>query len=178
MPLLSAGKVRTIRVMDSPATNAAAGQTRDYAGLRARVRAFSGDRAARMQAFVDAAWDAFREVDVSWIGFYLIAEGEQEMRLGARRDKPACSPIGLHGACGKAWRERRTLIVRDVRELGAGYIACDPRDLSELVIPLFDPAIPGVCWGVLDVDSFSIGAFDEADARGMLEALRAGGLTA
>lgn len=131
----------------------------------------------RMQAFVDAAWPLFCDADVSWIGFYLISADGREMLLGPRRDKPACSPIGLHGACGQAWRERRTLIVRDVRELGAGYIACDPRDLSELVIPLFDPADATICWGVLDVDSFSIGAFEEADARGMLEALRAAGLT-
>lgn len=144
-----------------------------------------GSSGAGMRRAVELLWNAFGEDDpsrpvrggVSWVGFYLKPEGEEEMVLVCREPKPACSPIGLHGACGQAWRERRTLIVRDVRELGAGYIACDPRDLSELVIPLFDPTDSTDCWGVLDVDSFSVGAFEEADAAGMLEALRVAGLT-
>ena len=46
-------------------------------------------------------WSEFgNHCPVSWVGFYFLGEGE--MTLGPRRDKPACSPIGLHGACGRA----------------------------------------------------------------------------
>ena len=60
-------------------------------------------------------------------------------------------------------------------ELGENYIACDPRDRSEVVLPLFDGA--GSCWGVLDLDSYEFSAFDEADVEGLQDVLRAAGLT-
>jgi len=135
----------------------------------------SGDRRQRMQSVVDALWGALKDAGVSWVGFYL-HEGGDELVLGPLRDKPACSPIGMHGACGRAFLERRALVVRDVAVLGEGYIACDPRDRSEVVIPLFDT--DGRCWGVLDVDSYDVGAFDVEDVRGLLEVLRAAELTA
>jgi len=66
-------------------------------------------------------------------------------------------------------------IVEDVNKLGENYIACDPRDRSEVVIPCIDD--DGTCWGVLDVDSWEIGAFDESDERGLLAVLVAAGIT-
>ncbi len=71
------------------------------------------------------------------MGFHLKATDREEMVLGPHRDKPACSPVGLHGACGRAFLDRKPLIVRDVKELGDSYIACDPAEQSELVIPMF-----------------------------------------
>lgn len=127
-----------------------------------------------MRAMVGALWDGLERTGVSWVGFYL-HEGKDELVLGPSRDKPACSPIGLHGACGRAFIEKRPLVVRDVADLGKNYVACDPRDRSELVIPLFEP--DGTCWGVLDLDSFDIGAFDEADVEGLLALLEASALT-
>lgn len=129
-----------------------------------------------MQLFVDAAWDALRNADVSWLGFYMPDPKDcTQMVLGPRRDKPACSPIGLHGACGQSYAERMTLVVTDVANLGEGYVACDPRDLAELVIPVLDDA--GEAWGVLDLDSFSRGVFGERDAAELHRALRSAGLT-
>ncbi len=147
---------------------------RPYAALAVRVPR-AGDRPARLQAVVDLLWDELHATGVSWVGFYLHESGE-ELVLGPHRDKPACSPIGLHGACGAAWRARRPLVVRDVRELGPNYIACDPRDRSEVVVPLLEPG--GRCWGVLDLDSHAPAAFDESDAAGLEQVLRAAGLTA
>ena len=116
--------------------------------------------AARMRIIVDAIWEEFgSHRPVSWVGFYLLGMGE--MTLGPRRDKPACSPIGLHGACGSAALSGKTIVVRDVRELGAGYIACDPLDLSEIVVPV--RARDGRVAAVLDMDSYSVGAFGEWD---------------
>ena len=96
------------------------------------------------------------------------------MILGPSRNKPACSPIGLHGACGQALLSRATLIVRDVKELGDNYIACDPRDKSEIIIPLIDS--DGVSWGVLDIDSHEVASFDTADDKGLRDLLQAAGV--
>lgn len=155
------------------------GTHRDYAGI---VRALpnhlrSLSRDDRMRIVVDALWNSLHDKGVSWVGFYIDQPGQpdaERMVLGPRRDKPACSPIGLHGACGQALLGRNVLIVRDVAELGPNYIACDPRDKSEIVLPLIDEA--GMCWGVLDVDSWDIAAFDERDAEGFAAVLRAAGL--
>jgi putative methionine-R-sulfoxide reductase with GAF domain len=149
---------------------------REYATIAARLP-FDGDRRSRMQAVVDAIWETLQATGFSWVGFYLDQPGQPDDRrliLGPCRNKPACSPIGLHGVCGEALRSKQTRIVRDVRELGANYIACDPRDRSEIVIPLMDAA--GVAWGVLDVDSHEVSAFDESDDSGLRLVLRAAGL--
>jgi putative methionine-R-sulfoxide reductase with GAF domain len=98
------------------------------------------------------------------------------MVLAARRPKPACSPIGIHGACGQSLVAARTLVVRDVAELGAGYIACDPRDRSELVVPCLDA--DGRAWGVFDVDSHDVANFDRRDADCCAALLVAAGLSA
>ena len=145
-------------------------------------------RMERMGAVVAALWKAFpRRTDgdrgISWVGFYL-GPGEHtddgalvrddEMILVVREPKPACSPLGLHGACGQCWLSRRALVVTDVAHLGAGYVACDPRDRSEVVVPCLDAS--GRCWGVLDLDSYDAGAFTIDDALGLGELLSRAGL--
>lgn len=109
---------------------------------------------------VDAIWSEFGgHRPVSWVGFYYL--GDDEMTLGPRRDKPACSPIGLHGACGQVALSGRSLVVPDVRLLGDNYIACDPRDLAELVVPVRNGS--GKILGVMDLDSYAVGAFHPDD---------------
>lgn len=128
-----------------------------------------------MRAAADVFWQQLSPTGVSWIGFYTLEPGADEMLLGPRRDKPACSPIGLHGACGQSATAKTTLVVTHVKHLGEGYVACDPRDTSELVIPLIEK--DGACWGVLDADSFDEGSFDETDAAEMASILHEIGLT-
>lgn len=96
------------------------------------------------------------------------------MTLICREPKPACSPIGLQGMCGRGWRERKTFIVPDVKVLGENYIACDARDISELVVPIYDleSGTPEVCIGVFDVDSYACEAFTEQDAEETMALLR------
>ena len=154
---------------------------RAHAPLSAAARAIAAlpGRAERMEAFVDLYWGAFAQARVSWAGFYVDRPGQPDdrrMELAARRPRPACSPIGLHGACGQCLLARRPLVVRDVAELGAGYIACDPRDRSELVVPCLEA--DGTAWGVFDVDSHEVGAFDPDDAAGCQALLEAAGLSA
>ena len=111
---------------------------RDYASLRGRAIDIAQlpSREERMEAFAALWWDAFAATGVSWVGFYVDHPGEPDdrrMTLAARRPKPACSPIGIHGACGQCLVAGRILVVRDVRDLGEGYISCDPRDQSCLL---------------------------------------------
>lgn len=144
----------------------------------------------RLGPLSDLLWDALSPNGLSWVGFYVIdrtiapssegaargpeeAPGPTEMRLAARRDKPACSPIGLHGVCGQGFLEETTRLVEDVALVGAGYIACDPRDRSEVVVPVYRN---GACWGVLDADSHEIACFGPADVEGLVGVLRAAGL--
>lgn len=149
----------------------AAGRTVDDRVTAERIAA---DRVAAMQAVVDALWDELHDKGVSWAGFYTKSPDADEMVLGPRRDKPACSPISLHGVCGRCWRERRAIVVRDVKELGADYVACDPRDRSEVVLPLLEA--DETCWGVLDLDSFEVTSFGTADVAGLACVLAAAGL--
>lgn len=146
---------------------------RPYDEIAGRLQ-FHGDRRQRMRILVDALWDGLSTRGISWVGFYL-PDGQDELTLGPMRDKPACSPIGMHGACGRAFRTKRPLIVREVANLGANYVACDPRDKSELVIPLFEA--DGSCWGVLDFDSHETGAFGPEDLHAIWKLLQLGELT-
>jgi len=148
----------------------------------------AGDRSARMRGLADLLWRRLNHDDadgpISWIGFYEIAapgnehgaEPGRQMILAAHRDKPACSPIGLHGVCGRSFIEAAPVVVSDVRTLGEGYVACDPRDLSEVVIPMLDD--DGKPWGVLDGDSFETDAFTTADAETLRLVAEAAGLSA
>jgi putative methionine-R-sulfoxide reductase with GAF domain len=164
---------------------------RNYDGAKADLRARLSDASstgvppvtnARMQLLVDVLWDHFGgEGDgrcVSWVGFYLPvydAAGEPtEMVLGPRRDRPASSPIGLHGACGCAFLTGAALVVADVTRLGENYVACDPRDRAELVIPCVDET--GRAYAVLDFDSYEANAFSTDDVAPVAELLRVAGL--
>ncbi|MBA4028813.1 MAG: hypothetical protein C0475_06725 [Planctomyces sp.] len=151
---------------------------RDYRPLLDRLAPRPGEsRHQAMSRLCDALWDAFASQGLSWVGFYLPDPADPSaLLLGPRRDKPACSPIGLHGVCGRGLTTRRAVVVRDVAVMGPSYIACDPRDRSELVAPCFNP--DGSCWGVIDLDSFDLGAFDQADALSVLRLARHTGLSA
>jgi putative methionine-R-sulfoxide reductase with GAF domain len=121
----------------------------------------------RLDAFCELAFAALAPTGVSWLGFYRVTESGDAMTLVACRDRPACSPIGLHGVCGQSLRTGRTRIVADVLDLGEAYVACDPRDRSEIVIPLLGPGEqppPGhPASYVLDLDSFDPGRFSDQD---------------
>lgn len=118
---------------------------------------------ADMRALVDALWERFAGEPYSWVGFYFLAKDGRSMTLGPSRDKPACSPIAMHGVCGRCALEGRTIIVDDVHALGDAHIVCDPKNLSEICVPVRGP--DGAVFAVLDVDSERLAAFDETDRR-------------
>ena len=64
------------------------------------------------------------------------------------------------GVCGKAWSNKKTLIVQDVHQF-PGHIACSSDSNSEIVVPLLDKA--GEVLGVLDIDSIDFNSFNGLD---------------
>lgn len=150
--------------------------SRQYERIAAQLIA-AGSLHERMQQVVDLLWPALSPHNVSWLGFYIDQPGEPDDRrliLGPCRNKPACSPIGLHGVCGQALLSRQTRIIDDVAALGPDYIACDPLDRSEIVVPIFDAN--GNAYAVLDLDSHQTHAFSQHDEQGLHTVLRAAGL--
>jgi len=147
---------------------------RDYSPLLAELTQPAPPRPQAMERAVSLLWNAFGHKPISWVGFYEPG-GDHDMILVCREPKPACSPIGLQGMCGRSYKKRESILIADVRTLGENYIACDPKDQSELVIPMLEP--DGRCRGVLDVDSYEITAFDDEDVRGMNRLLIALGLS-
>jgi len=102
--------------------------------------------------------------DLNWAGLYL--HRNDELVLGPFQGQPACVRIGIgKGVCGTAAKRRQTIIVDNVHDF-PGHIACDSASNSEIVVPIIknDQLI-----GVLDLDSPSLGRFDEDDARGLNE---------
>ena len=100
--------------------------------------------------------------DINWAGFYKMVDGA--LVLYPFQGKPACIriPVG-RGVCGTAVAEDRTQLVYDVHQF-PGHIACDCASNSEIVVPIH---VGGEIWGVLDIDSPSIGRFTEEDKAGL-----------
>ena len=100
--------------------------------------------------------------DINWAGFYKMTDGA--LILGPFQGKPACIriPVGK-GVCGTAVAENKTQLVYNVHDF-PGHIACDCASNSEIVVPIH---VNGEIWGVLDIDSPSIGRFTEVDQAGL-----------
>ncbi len=96
----------------------------------------------------------------SWVGFYLMKDGE--LVLGSFQGKPGCVRIPAgKGVCGTAVLKKQTIVVPDVNQF-PGHIACDPDSQSEIVVPLF---VNEKIFGVLDVDSAVLNNFDHIDQQ-------------
>jgi GAF domain-containing protein len=136
-----------------------------YSGLQAQLRSLLADErdfianAANLSSFLYHSIS-----DLNWAGFYLHKDGE--LVLGPFQGQPACVRIAIgKGVCGTAAQQRQTIIVNDVHDF-PGHIACDSASNSEIVVPI----IKGhQLIGVLDLDSPTVGRFDEDDARGLNE---------
>lgn len=94
-----------------------------------------------------------------WVGFYLVSG--DELILGPFQGSVACYRIKRgRGVCGKAWEENSTLIVDDV-EAFPDHIACSSLSRSEIVVPVHRSN--GDVYGVIDIDSTELSAFDATD---------------
>lgn len=100
--------------------------------------------------------------DINWAGFYKMEDGC--LILGPFQGKPACIRIPLgRGVCGTAAAEDRVQLVPNVHVF-PGHIACDSASNSEIVVPLHKD---GNIWGVLDIDSPTVGRFTAEDRAGL-----------
>ena len=100
--------------------------------------------------------------ELNWVGFYKMVDGA--LVLGPFQGKPACIriPVG-RGVCGTAVKEDKVQLVYNVHDF-PGHIACDCASNSEIVVPIH---VDGEIWGVLDIDSPSIGRFTQEDRAGL-----------
>ena len=133
-----------------------------YEQLRERLLVPGIDMEAAMATL--CALVHHKSPEISWTGFYRRA-GDL-LVVGPYQGPLACLtlPFG-EGVCWAALTRRAPVLVADVAQF-AGHIACDSRTKSELVLPVFvqDEDEP---WGVLDLDSHQLGAFDEVDVEGL-----------
>ena len=105
--------------------------------------------------------------DLNWAGFYF-RQGD-ELVLGPFQGGVACVRIAVgKGVCGTAADRAESLIVDNVHQF-EGHIACDAASNAELVVPLIEGE---QVVGVLDLDSPTIGRFDDDDRAGMEELVR------
>ena len=69
--------------------------------------------------------------DWLWVGFYLIEDSE--LVLGPFQGPVACFRIKKgEGVCGASWKEKKTIIVKDVKKF-PGHIACSSFSKSEIL---------------------------------------------
>ncbi|MEN8192456.1 MAG: GAF domain-containing protein, partial [Bacteroidota bacterium] len=111
---------------------------------------------SNLSNFTAALKQSFNKI--SWVGFYI--ENDGKLFLGPFQGKTACTEITIDkGVCGSAAEKRTTLIVEDVEKF-IGHIVCDSDSSSEIVIPII---LNEKVWGVLDIDSNLLSAFNEID---------------
>ena len=101
--------------------------------------------------------------NINWCGFYLV-EGDS-LYLGPFQGEPACISIQKgKGVCGKAFEEKKSLIVKNVKKF-KGHIACSTMSRSEIVVPIISG---GEVKAVIDIDAPVINRFNDHDKE-MLE---------
>ncbi len=135
----------------------------NYEILAAQLKALTEDVPYEIANLSNASallWEVLP--DINWAGFYKMVDGM--LVLYPFQGKPACIriPVG-RGVCGTAVAEDQTQLVYDVHKF-PGHIACDYASNSEIVVPIH---VNGQIWGVLDIDSPSIGRFTEEDQAGL-----------
>jgi GAF domain-containing protein len=138
--------------------------TTDYELLIEQAKAIThgeSDLIANLSNLSALVYEALE--DVNWVGFYLTREPET-LVLGPFQGKVACLRIPFgRGVCGTAAHSRATQLVVDVHDF-EGHIACDAASNSEVVVPLI---VNDEVVGVFDLDSPTVGRFNQADADGL-----------
>lgn len=95
---------------------------------------------------------------ISWVGFYF--NRGNILYLGPFQGKTACTTIEFgKGVCGKSIESGETIVVEDVEKF-PGHIYCDADSKSEIVVPIIEN---GTKYGVLDLDSYNLAAFNNTD---------------
>lgn len=129
-----------------------------YKLLYEQVKAFiekENDEIANMSNIAAVIHETLR---FWWTGFYRVIDNE--LVLGPFQGPVACTRIAYgKGVCGTAWKEGKTIVVKDVHEF-PGHIACSSASKSEIVVPIFKD---NQVVAVLDIDSENLATFDNID---------------
>ncbi len=118
----------------------------------------------RVVAYLQAGFPHYTGVYIYWL------TGGNVLKLRSFQGRPTEHteiPVG-QGICGRAARERRTVVVEDVNADPA-YLACSLETRSEIVVPIMRGK---EVLGEIDIDSDVPAAFDPGD-RNFLEKLAA-----
>ena len=147
---------------------APSGKADAYTEVRRRIDALLDAQTDWVAAMATVACELHHSFDYyDWTGFYR-AVAEDRLLVGPYQGPHGCLHIDFdRGVCGAAARSRETQLVPDV-EAFPDHIACQSSTRSEVVVPVLTP--DDRLLAVLDVDSDTLGAFDDTD-REHLEAL-------
>ncbi len=139
----------------------------DAHGVVERIAA-SPDLDAALRAAVDGL--ARSSPRYHWVGIYRLEGDTLVLHNQIGRATPHTRIPISQGLCGAAARERRTIVVDDVRA-DPRYLACTLETRSEIVVPIISES--GHVFGEIDLDSDEPAAFGPADRR-LVEAAAAG----
>jgi L-methionine (R)-S-oxide reductase len=146
---------------DTITINKSQSENEIYNSLLPQIKSLINDKEpmiSNLSNISAALKEAFEKI--SWVGFYLLKD--KKLFLGPFQGKVACTIIEFgKGVCGSSAEEKKSIIVDDVDQF-PGHIACDSGSRSEIVIPLTKN---GVVFGVLDLDSYRLAAFNETDKK-------------
>jgi GAF domain-containing protein len=124
-----------------------------------------------LDALLDRLVAALKDGFPHYTGVYLYwMDGPDALVLRAHRGRPTEHtriPTSV-GICGRAAREKRTVIVDDVTA-DPSYLACSLETRSEIVVPIMKD---GVVHGEIDIDGDDAAAYGPADQRFLEEVAR------
>ena len=102
--------------------------------------------------------------NLNWAGFYLV-QGDT-LYLGPFQGDIACTTIKIgRGVCGKAFKEKKPIIVPNVNEF-PGHIACSALSKSEIVVPVMKNDKVAL---IIDLDSPIYSRFDNEELKFLIE---------
>jgi GAF domain-containing protein len=139
-----------------------------YTDVRTRIDALLDGPTDWISAMATVACELHHSFEYyDWTGFYRAVD-DDTLLVGPYQGPHGCLHIDFdRGVCGAAARSRETQLWPNVS--GApDHIACQSSTQSEVVVPILTP--DDDLLAVLDVDSDTLGAFDDTDQE-HLEAL-------
>lgn len=97
-----------------------------------------------------------------FVGFYRVVEPDLLQIGPCQGDVIACGSISFNqGVCGECASSLKTITVPDVSKF-PGYIACDTKTRSEIVVPV---KTGDKLRAVFDLDSPEVAGFDDLDKK-------------
>ena len=128
--------------------------------IYSQIKSIVDDKLPLVSNLSNAAAILFKMDKVNWAGFYLVQNNV--LYLGPFQGDVACTVIPFDkGVCGKAYRDKKTILVDNVHEF-PGHIACSSLSKSEIVVPII---VDGEVKAVIDIDSLVYSRFTNNEAK-------------